>query len=199
MIMVDFDKSQTKTNLAKLFAAECQDGARYQFLAQQADTDKYSYLKGVMKLLATNEMAHAKVFYDLMVKHAGESRSAVGFTADFPFPSYQLQPGLEKAAKAELLLAQSVYPAFAKTAKAEGYADVEKAILLAAEVENTHNKLLSGLAEKLKSKKLYKSKEATMWSCGNCGHQNKSKEAWTVCPLCNHDQGYVKIPSGQQN
>jgi rubrerythrin len=193
--MVEFNKSKTKVNLARLFAAECQDGARYQFLAQQAETDKYNYLKGVMKLLATNEMAHAKVFYDLMMKYAGESQSAIEFTAGFPYPTYQLLPGIKLAADAELLLAQNVYPAFAKTAKAEGYADVEKAILLAAGVENTHSRILSELAEKIKSKKVYKSTEATMWKCSNCGHQYKAKEAWTVCPLCNHDQGYVKIPA----
>ena len=65
--MVEFNKSKTKENLARLFAGECQDGARYQFIAQQANTDNYSYLMDVMKILAKNEMAHAKIFYDLIL------------------------------------------------------------------------------------------------------------------------------------
>ena len=48
--MVEFNKSKTKENLARLFAGECQDGARYQFIAQQANTDNYSYLMDIMKM-----------------------------------------------------------------------------------------------------------------------------------------------------
>ena len=33
---MDFENSQTKTNLARAFAGECQAGARYQFIAQKA-------------------------------------------------------------------------------------------------------------------------------------------------------------------
>ena len=29
--MIDFDNSKTKENLARAFAGECQDGAKYQF------------------------------------------------------------------------------------------------------------------------------------------------------------------------
>ena len=35
VIMVDFNESKTKTNLARAFAGECQAGARYQFIAQK--------------------------------------------------------------------------------------------------------------------------------------------------------------------
>ena len=60
--MVEFEKSQTKRNLARAFAGECQDGARYQFLAQQAKADGENYMMDLLKMLAKNEMAHAKVF-----------------------------------------------------------------------------------------------------------------------------------------
>ena len=34
---MDFSESKTKENLASAFAAECQDGARYQFIAKDAN------------------------------------------------------------------------------------------------------------------------------------------------------------------
>ena len=33
---MDFNNSKTKENLARLFAGECQDGARYQFIAKKS-------------------------------------------------------------------------------------------------------------------------------------------------------------------
>ena len=34
--MVDFNSSKTRINLARAFAGECQDGAKYQFLTSNA-------------------------------------------------------------------------------------------------------------------------------------------------------------------
>ena len=41
---VDFLQSKTRTNLARAFSGECQDGARYQFMAKQAEEQGYSYI-----------------------------------------------------------------------------------------------------------------------------------------------------------
>ena len=64
--MVEFDKSKTKENLARAFAGECQDGAKYQFLAKKAEEEGYAYMQTIFKTHAKNEMAHAKRFYDLI-------------------------------------------------------------------------------------------------------------------------------------
>ena len=48
---VDFEKSETKINLARAFAGECQDGARYQFIAKQAEQEGYQYIKTLLKTL----------------------------------------------------------------------------------------------------------------------------------------------------
>ena len=191
--MVDFNKSKTKSNLAKLYAGECQDGARYQFIAQQANTDKLSYLMDTMKILAKNEMAHAKIFYDLILEHGGESLDNIDITAGYPFPTYQLVPGLQLTAKAEASQSNTIYPTFAKTAKEEGYPDVAKAMLMVAEVENLHAKILTELFEKTKSKKLYKMASPSVWKCSKCGYEKEGKEAWKTCPLCHYDQGYVQL------
>lgn len=191
--MVEFNKSKTKENLARLFAGECQDGARYQFIAQQANTDNYSYLMDVMKILAKNEMAHAKIFYDLILTHGGESIKNIEICAGFPFPTYQLCPGLKLTSEAEFSQFDNIYPAFAKIAEDEGYPDVAKAMLMVAEVEKLHSDILSELFEKAKSKKLYKMASPTSWKCSKCGYEKAGKEAWKSCPLCHYDQGYAEL------
>ncbi len=191
--MVDFNKSKTKVNLARLFAGECQDGARYQFIAQQAKTDKLNYLMDTMKILAKNEMAHAKIFYDLILTHGGESLKNIEICAGFPFPSYQLNPGLKLTSDAEYTQFDNIYPTFAKIAQDEGYKDVAEAMLMVAEVEKTHAAILKELAEKQKSKKLYKTSKTTMWRCSKCGYEKPGKEAWKTCPLCQYDQGYCEL------
>ena len=42
---MNFKESKTAKNLARAFAGECQAGARYQFIAQTAESEKQAYLK----------------------------------------------------------------------------------------------------------------------------------------------------------
>ena len=66
---MNFDDSQTKINLARAFSAECQDGARYQFISQKAVSEGKQNVSTFFKSLAKNEMAHAKTFWTLMSQH----------------------------------------------------------------------------------------------------------------------------------
>ena len=63
---VEFNKSETLKNLARSFASECMEGAKYQFIAQQCVAQKLNYLQMVFKTLAKHEMSHAKVFWQLI-------------------------------------------------------------------------------------------------------------------------------------
>lgn len=190
--MIDFNESKTKENLARAFAGECQDGARYQFLAQQAKTDKLNYVMGLMKTLAKNEMSHAKVFYDFIIKY-GKSEKNIDIKAGFPLTTYALDPGLKLASVAEQSQFESVYPAFAKIAREEGYDDVADQFLRIATVENCHAKQLSEIFNMLKKNKLYKMQTATKWKCSKCGFEEVSKQPQKNCPLCDYDQGYYMI------
>ncbi|MGN0748617.1 MAG: rubrerythrin family protein [Christensenellales bacterium] len=190
--MVDFEKSQTKKNLARAFAGECQDGARYQFLSQQAKTDNLNYMMGLLKTLAKNEMSHAKVFYDFLLKY-GNGNKNIDIDAGFPYSTYQLDPGLKLASDAENSQFESVYPAFAREARDEGYDDVADQFLRIATVEDCHSKQLMELYTKLKKNKLYKEQSAKKWKCSKCGYEETKKEPDKNCPLCHYGIGYCII------
>ncbi len=192
---MNFLESKTKENLARAFAAECQDGARYQFIAKSAVSEGFSVISDQLKLLAKNEMAHASRFYSLMLEHLGNSKEDnVPIEAGYPFEPSLLRTSLQSAADIELYEGKNIYPAFAKVAKDEGFGKIAEAFLLIAQVENSHHQTLQALATMYKNKCLYKFTDKIQWKCSNCGHTHEGKEAWDICPLCTYPQGYVNIP-----
>ena len=188
-----FNKSKTKENLARAFAGECQDGARYQFIAQQCMQNDYAYLQTVFKTFAKNEMAHAKTFYDLILEHAGKSTNNIKITGGYPFECGDLKTSILDSIKTEVEQSQNVYPGFAKTAKQEGYEEIAHKFELVASVEDTHHRILRQILDKMKTNKLYKSDKSENWKCNNCGYVCTCKTCWTKCPSCNLPQGYAQL------
>ena len=190
---MNFNESVTKTNLARSFAAECQAGARYQFMSKMALQNQMQFISDTMKTLAKNEMAHAKVFYDFILEKSEGGVRNIAIEAGFPFDAPELETSLLEEAKTELSEANNIYPSFARIAKDEGFHDIAKAFEMVANVESTHHRILQYLGQLYKSHKLYKRSEATEWKCSSCGYVAISKEAFKICPLCKMPQGYVII------
>ena len=53
-IIMNFNESKTLKNLTRAFAAECQDGAFYQYRADEATQQKLSNVATILKQLATS-------------------------------------------------------------------------------------------------------------------------------------------------
>ena len=188
---MDFNESQTKENLAKAFAAECQAGARYQFMATQAQNEQLPYVQGTMKMLAKNEMAHAKLFYDYIVDNGGECKVEV--EADYPYVEATLEKSLKAEAEVEAEEFERIYPHFSEVAKREGYKDIAESFNIVAAVEKTHSKILEFLAKNYSKQSFYKSKTKRLLKCSNCGHIDCLTDGWTECPLCSLGTGYIQI------
>lgn len=192
---MEFSKSKTKENLARIFAAECQDGARYQFMAKSALSEGFSFISDQLKALAKNEMAHASMIYAIILENLGTTRKDnVPIEAGYPFEPSLLKISLQTSADIEEYEGTNIYPSFAKVAKDEGFPEIAKKILLIAEVEKTHQQKLNAFAKLYKAGKLYKNPEKILWACSNCGHSEMAKQAWSNCPLCGYPQGYVIVP-----
>lgn len=189
---MDFKVSKTRENLAKSFAAECQAGARYQFMATMAQNEKLFYIKDTMKMLAKNEMAHAKLFYDYIVQNS-DVDSVIDFEADYSYLESKLEISLKKEAQIEKNEYNKIYPEFAEVAREEGFEDIAKGFEKVAKVELSHAKILENLFKMYDKGTLYKSKSKRMFRCSNCGHLAYQTEAWKTCPLCSLDQGYIQI------
>lgn len=191
--VVNFDESETIKNLARAFAGEVQDGARYQFLAQMALDEGYQYLQLMVKTLAKNEMSHAKTLYQLITNNCTKSIKNIEICAGYPFKSGTLLEEIKNNIENENSEATSVYLAFAKVAEDEGFEAVAKTFRQIASVEECHTKLLQQVYDKMKSNKLYRCAKDKKWKCSDCGFEHTSKQSWSICPLCSKPQGYVEI------
>ena len=68
---MEFQNSQTITNLARSFAGESQAGMRYQLIAKLATAQGYAVLADNIRTIAKNETYHAKTFFDIILQKAG--------------------------------------------------------------------------------------------------------------------------------
>ena len=198
---MNFNESQTKQNLARAFVAECTDGARYQFMAKDAKAKGLGFISNTLKMLAKNEMAHAIVFYNLILcegkagcQGEGPGQFNVDVCAGYPFTNYVLPEALKLSGDTEKHESDEVYKEFEATAVEEGFKDVAKAFHHTIQVENCHHLLLEELYTKMKSNKLYKMAQINKWKCSYCGTEIEQKEAPKNCPLCGYEQGYFNIP-----
>ena len=189
---MEFAKTETYKNLARSFAGECQAGMRYQMIAKLAMQEKLKTLADAIRTIAKNETVHATQFFNKMIQKAG-SRDNVEFDAGYPFHAGTLAEGLRFAAMDEKSETEEIYPAFAQTAKKEGFEDVAALYTMIADVEAHHQKVFRYLHDAVKNGTLYKSETPTLWICSECGFMHVGEEAWKVCPLCKAEQGYVDL------
>lgn len=189
---MNFNESKTKENLARAFAAECQAGARYQFMATKAQQEQLVFIKDTLKMLAKNEMAHAKLFYDYILEKSGGDCD-VNICADYPYVEPALADSLKAEVEIELDEFENQYPNFAKVAAEEGFDDVANSFMVVSKVEKTHAEMLRLLAKNYAKNSLYKHRQKVLMKCSNCGHISKQSEGWQECPLCSLDQGYIEI------
>lgn len=197
---MDFTHTQTYLNLARGFAGECQAGMRYQLTAKAAMKQGYEVLADNIRAIAKNETNHARVFFELMIEHAG-SCDDVHIDAHYPFHAGTLGENLKFAAMDEASEAERLYPSFAKTAREEGFEQIALKFEQIAKVESHHRVVFRYLYEAFEDGSLYSAERPMLWICGECGYMHTSKDAWNICPLCGASQGEVEIhlPYAKEN
>ena len=190
---MNFQDSITKENLARSFAAECQEGARYQFMAKMAQQQGYQYMSMLIRTLAHNEMAHAQQFFNKIIELGGNQTQNIEINAGYPFKSGELLDVLRDEANNERMSSDSIYPKFADVARDEGFKDVAELFDMVSKVEKTHERTLKKLADGLDCNCLYKCDNEHSFKCDECGTIIKDKCAPKTCPLCKMGQGYYRI------
>lgn len=198
---MNFCESKTKENLARAFISEVVDGARYQFMAKDAKSKGFGFLNKTFKQLATNEMAHARVFYDFILNEGksdckcnGEGCENIDVSVGLPYPNYMIPDSLKISSVIEKHESAKIYKEFEIIASEEGFEDVAKAFGHVVQVENCHHLQLKELSEKMQQDKLYKMPKINKWKCTNCGTEIEGKQAPSPCPFCKYPQGFYMVP-----
>lgn len=189
---MQFDQTKTYRNLARSFAGESQAGMRYQLIARAANQQGYVTLADTVKVLAKNETAHARRFFEELSKR-GEQLDNIVLDAGYPFHTGDIAKSLKFAADDEREEHQKIYPAFARDAEEEGFKDIANLYKLVAKVEERHEMIFHYLAEAFSKGLLFSNETPILYICSECGYMHTSTKAWDVCPLCQSSQGEVEL------
>jgi len=180
--------SETEKNLMTAFAGESQARNRYGFFASKAGKDGFVQIGAIFEETASQEREHAKRLFKFMT--GGEA--AIG--AAFPFGVIGgTADNLKAAAAGENHEWTTMYPAFAKVAREEGFDEIADAMEAIAVAEKQHEKRYLALAKNIEEGKVFKKDSPTVWRCRNCGYLHEGREASDVCPACVHPQAHFEV------
>jgi rubrerythrin len=179
--------SATEKNLLTAFAGESQARNRYSFFAKQARKEGFEQIAAIFEETAEQEQTHAKRLFGFL--EGGE----VEFTAAFPAGTIGTTvENLQGAAAGEKHEYSSMYPEFARIAKAEGFGEIGSVMLAIARAEMMHEERYLALAASIASDKVFKKDGEKRWKCRKCGYTHTGTTAPEKCPACGHPQSYYE-------
>lgn len=180
--------SETEKNLLKAFAGESQARNKYEFFAKVAKKEGYEQIAEIFMKTAMQEQSHAKTFFKFL--EGGELQITETYAVGGIGTTIE---NLDAAALGENKEWSTLYPEFAKIATIEGFKKAAAMFKIIAKVEALHEKRFKKLLENIRTDKVFSRDETTRWECRKCGHIHEGKSAPTVCPGCQHPQGYFEI------
>ncbi|MCH4154051.1 MAG: rubrerythrin family protein [Saccharofermentans sp.] len=175
--MSNYSGTQTEKNLQAAFAGESQARNKYTYFASVAKKEGYEQISAIFLKTADNEKEHAKMWF----KELG----GIGDT----------KTNLGQAANGENYEWTDMYEGFAKTAEAEGFADLAAKFRLVGAVEKHHEERYRALLSNVETASVFEKSEVKVWECRNCGHIVVGTKAPDVCPVCSHPQSYFEVHS----
>ena len=167
--------TQTEKNLQAAFAGESQARNKYTYFASTAKKEGYEQISALFLKTAENEKEHAKLWF----KELG----GIGTTAE----------NLLAAAEGENYEWTDMYEEFAKTAEAEGFADLAARFRGVAAIEKHHEERYRALLHNVEAQEVFAKSEVKVWECRNCGHIVVGTKAPEICPVCAHPQAYFEV------
>eukprot|EP00768_Dysnectes_brevis_P005492 gnl/Dysnectes_brevis/398_a440_3770.p1 GENE.gnl/Dysnectes_brevis/398_a440_3770~~gnl/Dysnectes_brevis/398_a440_3770.p1 ORF type:complete len:211 (+),score=87.32 gnl/Dysnectes_brevis/398_a440_3770:471-1103(+) len=180
--------TQTEQNVLKSFAGESQARMRYEYFAKAATKEGFQQIAAIFQMTADQEKQHAKRFFrfleggDLTIT-AAYPAGVIGHTAE----------NLLAAATGEHEEWTELYPAFAATAREEGFHEIAAAFTLISKAEKEHERRYRKLYDNLQTGVTFKRDGPVVWICRNCGFLHEGMTAPKKCPACQHPQAYFEL------
>lgn len=189
--MASLQGSETEKNLLKSFVGESQARNQYDFFASAAKKEGYVQIAAVFTETANQEKEHAKRFFKLLADSELEfavscSSGKIGTTLE----------NLTASAAGENEEWTELYPAFAQTAKEEGFPQIAALWMNISVAEQRHDERFKAFLELLESGQMFAREEKQTWRCRNCGYVHQGPKAAKVCPACDHPQAHFEASLG---
>ena len=187
---VKFKGSQTEKNLLIAFAGESQARNRYTFFASQAKKEGLIQISDIFIETANQEKEHAERFFKYL--EGGELEITSSFPAGVIGTTFE---NLLAAAEGEEYEWSVMYPAFAETAREEGFDEIALTFDSIIIAEKQHDRRYKALAENIKEGRVFKRNGTVTWRCRNCGYLHEAPDAPELCPACKHPQAHFELLS----
>ncbi len=178
----------TEQNLLKSFAGESQARNRYTYFSSQAKKDGYVQIADIFEETANQEKEHAKRFFKFL--EGGDLEIAAVFPAGRIGSTAE---NLLAAAMGEHEEHTDLYPAFAATARKEGFIDIAAVWDAISVAEKQHEKRYRDLLANVENGRVFKRDQEVVWRCRNCGYLHTGKSAPEECPACAHPQAHFEL------
>jgi len=180
--------TQTEKNLLTAFAGESQARNRYTYFASKAKKEGYVQMQAIFEETANQEKEHAKRLFKFL--QGGEVEVTAAFPAGVIGSTLE---NLKEGAGGENYEWTTMYPAFAKTAREEGFEEIASVFEAIANAEKQHEKRYLGLAANIENGTVFAKPEKVVWRCRNCGYLHEGTEAPGLCPACAHEQAHFEL------
>lgn len=182
--------SETEKNLLKSFAGESQARNRYTYFASAARKEGLEQTAAVFEETANQEKEHAKRMFKFL--EGGDLEITASYPAGIIGTTAE---NLKAAAAGEHHEHTNLYPAFAKTAREEGFKDVAAMYDAISVAEKHHEERYLALLKNVEGGTVLKKSGKTVWTCRNCGYVHTGTEALEKCPACLHPQSFFQVLS----
>jgi len=180
--------TQTEKNLLISFAGESQARNRYTYFAGVAKKEGLVQIAHIFEETADQEKEHAKRFFKFL--EGGDLEITETFPAGKIGTTLE---NLRAAAAGEEHEWSDMYPAFAETARAEGFNAIAAAFDAISIAEKQHGKRYRELADNLEAGRVFRRNGKVVWRCRNCGYLHEGEAAPKTCPACLHPQAYFEL------
>ncbi len=185
--MAGIKGTRTEQNLLKAFAGESQARNRYTYFAGIAKKEGFVLISQLFEETAAQEQVHAKQFFKFL------EGGSLEITAMYPAGMLgSTLENLKAAAEGENEEWTMLYPAFAQTAKEEGFPETAAAFTSISIAEKRHEERYNNLIKKLEEGTMFKRDNPIIWRCLNCGYLHEGTEAPKMCAACKHPQSYFE-------
>lgn len=180
--------TKTEKNLLISFAGESQARNRYTFFASTAKKEGYEQICAIFEETADQERMHAKRFFKFL--EGGE----LEIQASYPAGKIgTTEENLKEAIKGEHEEWSDMYPAFAETAKKEGFNEIAAVFRSISVSEKQHEKRYADLLKNVEKGTVFKKDSKVVWRCRKCGYIHEGTEALKKCPACDHPQAHFEL------
>ncbi len=174
---MEFKGSRTEANLMAAFAGESQARNKYTFYASKARKDGYEQIAEIFEETASNERAHAKIWFEEL--HGGSLPETLS--------------NLKDAASGENFEWTDMYARFEKEAEEEGFTRLAFLFKSVAAIEKEHEERYRTLVSNIEKGIVFSREGERVWICKNCGHLHVGNDAPEICPVCRHPRAYFEI------